>query len=728
MVFSIRASCWCRFAAVAAVWLLLGSRDTGKLAAQTPQPRPIAANAATVDDDAYWAQATTAKAADHWAQSRASTSPVTPGATPAMPAGTPYPGMPYQGTANAWPGYPQPQGMYAPPFPQGPVEMQGAAGAYAPAYPGTMGHAVPQPAYAAQQPGYAMPQPGYTAPPMPGAQAGAMPSMPYPATAQPAEPAASYPAMPAYPSTAANVGVPAYASPPSYSQPPAHGTGATAAPAAAYVPTAPEPQSGTAAPPMFGAPPLAAEPAQHVAVPNTAASNAVLPGNYSPAAPTPYQAPQADRATTAGAALGWEHPFGAPEHPLLQANTAVDYRSRATQPAAESTDPRYGNSADEVSPPAQPSQPTPTPPPTTQAAVQTPANMAPAPAANPGDESVSGANAKSPEELLRNLLNINGDRCLATVGPEVILLSEILPEVDKMLEPYKDKAPPDALEMQRILLIQKLLAQHIDVKLLLVDLKNKVPKDNLPKLRDQFLEPFEEKEVPALLKQYEASNRSELDQKMRAEGQSLVQYRQQFIDRTMAGTWARQQIKRDKEITHQDMVDYYRAHLSDYEFPAKARWEQLTVDFGSRRSKEEAYRRIAMLGNMVLDGMPFAEVAKQHSDGPTASEGGQRDWTTQGSLVCEALDKALFELPVGQLSPIIEDRSSFHIIRVQERQAAGRVDFLEAQADIRKKLQTADRSEQVREYIEKLRKNTEVWTIFDEFKQEVAQEPPRTIY
>jgi len=720
VVFSIRASCWCRFAAVAAVWLLLGSRDTGKLAAQTPQPRPAAANAATVDDDAYWAQATTAKAGDQWAQSRATTGPMIPGAAPAMPGGVPYPG-----TANAWPGYPPPQGMYTPPVPQGPVEMQGAAGAYAPAHPGAMWPAAPQPSYAAPQSGYAAPQPGYAAPPVPGTHAGAMPNMRYPSTAQAAEPAATYPAMPAYPSTAANTGMPAYSSPPGYAQPPAYGSGTMAAPAAAYEPMTPEPQSATVARPAFGAPPLAAEPAQPVAVPNAVAPNAATPSNYPPLPSTPYQAPQADRAAAGAGAAGWENPFGAAEHPLLQANTAADYRSRPTQPAAEPADPRYGTSADE---PSQPAQPMPTPPPTTQAAVQTPASMAPAPAAKPAEESVSGAKAKSPEEFLRNLLNINGDRCLATVGPEVILLSEILPEVDKILAPYKGKAPPEALEMQRILLIQKMLAQLIDVKLLLVDLKNKVPKDNLPKLRDQFLEPFEEKEVPILLKQYEASNRSELDQKMRAEGQSLVQYRQQFIERTMAGTWARQQIKRDKEITHQDMVDYYRAHLADYEFPAKARWEQLTVEFGSRRSKEEAYRQIAMLGNMVLDGVPFAEVAKQHSEGPTASAGGQRDWTTKGSLVCEALDTALFELPVGQLSPIIEDRSSFHIIRVQERQAAGRVDFLEAQADIRKKLQSADRSEQVQEYINKLRKTTEVWTIFDEFIEEVAQEPPRTIY
>ncbi len=437
---------------------------------------------------------------------------------------------------------------------------------------------------------------------------------------------------------------------------------------------------------------------------------------------------------------GWSLPFGHTEHPLLRSNPAADYRKRNVAAATAPADPRYGAAPDGMAsddaawagdPTARAVQTQATPPSRPMAGVSNGPMVSQGGAAAAGLQSqgeLPKPERNSPQELLRELLNINGDRCLATVGPEVILLSEILPEVDKLLEPYLDKVPEDVLETQRVALIQKLLAQHIDIKLLLVDIKNKVPKENLPKLREQFIEPFEEKEIPNLLSQFEVTNRGELDQAMRAQGISLVQYRQQFIDRTMAGTWARQQIKNEKEITHQAMVDYYRAHLADFEFPAKARWEQLTVEFSGSRSKEEAYRRIAMLGNMVLDGVPFAEVARQHSDGPTASDGGQRDWTTKNSLVCEALDRALFELPVGQLSPIIEDRQSFHIIRVQERQAAGRVEFLEAQTEIRKKLQTEDRSEQVRQYIDNLRKEINVWTIFDQFTEDVAQDKPRTIY
>ncbi len=320
---------------------------------------------------------------------------------------------------------------------------------------------------------------------------------------------------------------------------------------------------------------------------------------------------------------------------------------------------------------------------------------------------------------MRELLNLNGDRCLATIGPEVILLSEVLPDVERILAPYKDQAPPEIIAEQRVKVLQKILTSMIEVKLLIVDLKSKIPKENLPKLRQQFADNFEEKELPELLKKNNVTSRADLDRALRDQGSSLSQTQQQFIERAMAATWARQKITDEKEITHQDMVDYYRENAAEYEFPAKATWEQITVQFGSERTKEEAWRRLAMLGNMVLDGVPFAEVAKQNSDGPTASEGGRRDWTTKGNLVCDALDQALFELPVGQLSPIIQDRSSFHIIRVSERRSAGRTEFLEAQAEIKKKLQSVDRQGQVQVLIDKIRSQVIIWTIFDEF--EVAE-------
>ena len=136
--------------------------------------------------------------------------------------------------------------------------------------------------------------------------------------------------------------------------------------------------------------------------------------------------------------------------------------------------------------------------------------------------------------------------------------------------------------------------------------------------------------------------------------------------------------------------------------------------FDKFNSKSEAFAAIAQWGNQILGGAPFADVAKAHSNDPSADDGGVHTWTIEGSLRSDVLDKALFELPVDKLSQIIEDDRGFHIVRVIERDDTTCRPFLDVQAEIRKKIREDRNSGRRNEYIEKIRAKTRVWTIFDD--------------
>ena len=201
-----------------------------------------------------------------------------------------------------------------------------------------------------------------------------------------------------------------------------------------------------------------------------------------------------------------------------------------------------------------------------------------------------------------------------------------------------------------------------------------------------------------------------------------------FIERYFAIGWLNQQVKEErKEVTHEQMLEYYKTHLAEWETPARVRWEQLTALYKKYDSKAEARAALVQWGNEVYYGKPFAEVAKAHSQDPTADEGGVHDWVNQGSLRSEPLDQALFSpaLPVGALSQIIEDDDGMHIIRVLARDDAKTAPFTEVQADIKAALADTDKDRARNEYIENLRKETRVLTIFDEdFAERVADPNP----
>ena len=81
------------------------------------------------------------------------------------------------------------------------------------------------------------------------------------------------------------------------------------------------------------------------------------------------------------------------------------------------------------------------------------------------------------------------------------------------------------------------------------------------------------------------------------------------------------QIKRDDEITPDQMVAYYRQHLDEFTTPDRVKWEELMVRLEKYPSSEAAYAALARMGNQVLAGANFADVAKAASDG---ADGAQR--------------------------------------------------------------------------------------------------------
>jgi parvulin-like peptidyl-prolyl isomerase len=129
--------------------------------------------------------------------------------------------------------------------------------------------------------------------------------------------------------------------------------------------------------------------------------------------------------------------------------------------------------------------------------------------------------------------------------------------------------------------------------------------------------------------------------------------------------------------------------------------------------RDEAVGLLGHMGNQVLDGAKLNEVARAGSEGSTACDGGLHDWTNKGSLVSNTLENAIFSLPVGQLSQIIETDTGYHIVRVIQRQDESVTPFLEAQVEIRNKIVRQRKQKQIDEYIAKLHERTPVWTKFD---------------
>ena len=80
------------------------------------------------------------------------------------------------------------------------------------------------------------------------------------------------------------------------------------------------------------------------------------------------------------------------------------------------------------------------------------------------------------------------------------------------------------------------------------------------------------------------------------------------------------------------------------------------------RSKAEAQSLIAELKAQVDGGGDYAALAKQHSDCPSGSGGGDLGAFGRGSMV-KPFEEATFSMEVGDTSDVVETDFGYHIIQ-----------------------------------------------------------------
>ena len=82
----------------------------------------------------------------------------------------------------------------------------------------------------------------------------------------------------------------------------------------------------------------------------------------------------------------------------------------------------------------------------------------------------------------------------------------------------------------------------------------------------------------------------------------------------------------------------------------------------NNRNRKEARKLAEQILKELKSGKDFAELARQHSDGPSGPKGGNLGRFARGQMVPE-FDKAVFKLKQGTVSDIVETQFGYHIIK-----------------------------------------------------------------
>ncbi len=311
----------------------------------------------------------------------------------------------------------------------------------------------------------------------------------------------------------------------------------------------------------------------------------------------------------------------------------------------------------------------------------------------------------APDPSAKNNETFEPGRVLAIVGGQPILAGDQMLMINEVLQSQGADVPPAVRERMIEQGMRELLPRSIERKMLYQEALLLLPDAaNLTDIQKDLYKQVEEKQLPILLKKYQATNLAELEARLRSMGSSWRALREQIVEQEIAKYAVTSQLEVDSEVSYDQMLTRYRQNQDQYRVENQARWEHLMVSFAKTPNRAEAKRKLVAMGNEVVYGAPFADVAKRDSDDFFAAQGGQNNWTKRNSLTNRVLEDHVFSEPIGRLSDIIESDLGYHIIRVIERQEAGVVPFTELQDKIREEILDDRQQQAVKKVLEKIKK------------------------
>lgn len=166
-------------------------------------------------------------------------------------------------------------------------------------------------------------------------------------------------------------------------------------------------------------------------------------------------------------------------------------------------------------------------------------------------------------------------------------------------------------------------------------------------------------------------------------------------------------------VSEEETRSYYDENPDMFFQPEMVKASHI-ITLASPEDKEEvkkaALDKITEIQGKLKQGADFAETAREFSEGPSNTQGGELGFFARGQMVPE-FEEAAFSLAPGEISDIVQTDFGYHLIKVSERKEASTVPYEDVGADIENFLLDQKLNAAIDSYIMDLRDKADV-TIF----------------
>lgn len=165
-------------------------------------------------------------------------------------------------------------------------------------------------------------------------------------------------------------------------------------------------------------------------------------------------------------------------------------------------------------------------------------------------------------------------------------------------------------------------------------------------------------------------------------------------------------------IPESEAKAYYDNNAERFNKPESARASHILIKVeptADEAKKKAARAEIEKIQARVKAGEDFAAVAKESSQCPSSKDGGDLGVFTRGQMV-KPFEDAAFTLAQGAVSDIVETEFGYHLIKVTEKQAAGKYSFDEVKVNLTKYLKETKVKKDLSDFVKGLRDKAKIET------------------
>jgi parvulin-like peptidyl-prolyl isomerase len=163
------------------------------------------------------------------------------------------------------------------------------------------------------------------------------------------------------------------------------------------------------------------------------------------------------------------------------------------------------------------------------------------------------------------------------------------------------------------------------------------------------------------------------------------------------------ELVKDIDVNEEEIKEYYSQKKRDFLRQERVKVSQILV-----RTEEKAIEVMEKMKDPSEEN--FRKMAKEVSVGLEASKGGEMGVFEMGQLPFE-MEKVIFSLKEGDMSPVVESTYGYHIFRLDKRYEPELISVKEAAPEIQKILLQQKIQMRISEHLAELKKNI-VWSSY----------------